>query len=316
MRAGFLDSRGGDGKKKKKKNNSTSTATSAPKVVNEGGMNEVGTTVLESFRLLPIQVTTSAGNAPGLFFFQFSSMEGLDAMLENGPWFIRNNMLILKKWHPDENLLKEDVRYVLVWVKLYGVPVTTFSGDDLSAIATELGVGEKNTLRKPSQTSQGVLVCPKMRFKPHKEYRPVPKKSNASFSGNKLNHVEPTIKATSSGSSFMNVDNSTPFIDKIGKFEDLLSSGQAILVDNAGNPLKKVEFSGDYDSKDEVASVDNDMARSLASERVGFGNQSLLEQWRDSYGNSDYDEDPYDEDMYEGQDVTQEIQAICDNLDI
>ncbi|GJU24310.1 hypothetical protein Tco_1162931 [Tanacetum coccineum] len=38
------------------------------------------------------------------------SMDGLDAMLENGPWFIRNNPLILKKWHPDENLLKEDVR--------------------------------------------------------------------------------------------------------------------------------------------------------------------------------------------------------------
>ncbi|GJX47440.1 hypothetical protein Tco_0272630 [Tanacetum coccineum] len=44
-----------------------------------------------------------------LFSFQFSSMEGLDAMLKNGPVFIRNNPLILKKWHPDENLLKEDV---------------------------------------------------------------------------------------------------------------------------------------------------------------------------------------------------------------
>ncbi|GKB24514.1 hypothetical protein Tco_0863915 [Tanacetum coccineum] len=41
--------------------------------------------------------------------------------------------------------------------------------------------------------------------------------------------------ATSSGSSFMNVDNSsthtTPIIDKIRKFEELLTSGQAILVD-------------------------------------------------------------------------------------
>ncbi|GJR63977.1 hypothetical protein Tco_0010042 [Tanacetum coccineum] len=50
-----------------------------------------------------------------------------------------------------------------------------------------------------------------------------------------------------------------------------------------------------------------DMARSLASERVGFGTQSLLEQWRDSYGNGDYDEDPYDDDMYEGQVLPQEI---------
>nr|GFA02664.1 hypothetical protein [Tanacetum cinerariifolium] len=70
-------------------------------------------------------------------------------------------------------------------------------------------------------------------------------------------------------------------------------------MDEAGNPLKKVEFSGDYDSEDEVASVDNDMARSMALERVSFGTQSLLEKWRDSYSNGDYDEDPYDDDMYE-----------------
>ncbi|GJV91858.1 putative reverse transcriptase domain-containing protein [Tanacetum coccineum] len=75
----------------------------------------------------------------GLFSFQFSSIDGLDAMLENGPWFIRNNPLILKKWNPDENLLKEDVSTVPVWVKFYGVPVTTFSDDGLSAIATKLG---------------------------------------------------------------------------------------------------------------------------------------------------------------------------------
>nr|GEW15458.1 hypothetical protein [Tanacetum cinerariifolium] len=126
--------------------------------------------------------------------------------------------------------------------------------------------------------------------------------------------------ATSSGSSFMNVNNSstgtTHIIDKIGKFKELITSGQAILVDEARNPLKKVEFLRDYDIEDEVASVDNDMARSTASERVGFGTQSLLKQWRDLYGNSDYDEDPYDDDMYEGQDLPQELQAICDNLDI
>nr|GFD28040.1 hypothetical protein [Tanacetum cinerariifolium] len=116
-------------------------------------------------------------------------------------------------------------------------------------------------------------------------------------------------KANSSGSSFKNVDNSssgtTPIIDKIEMFKDLFTSGEAILMDKYGNPLKIIEFSG-------VASVDNDIARSMASERLGFGNQSLLEQWRDSYGNGDYDDDPYDDDMYEVQD----LQALCDNLDI
>nr|GEY65710.1 hypothetical protein [Tanacetum cinerariifolium] len=42
------------------------------------------------------------------------------------------------KWHPDENRLKEDVSTVLVLVKLYGVPVTAFSEDGLSVIATKL----------------------------------------------------------------------------------------------------------------------------------------------------------------------------------
>ncbi|GKC47684.1 transcription factor LHW-like protein [Tanacetum coccineum] len=117
------------------------------------------------------------------------------------------------------------------------------------------GAGEKNIVKKPSQTSRGVPIGPKIGFKPQKEYRHVPKKPIASSSGNKMKSV------------------------------NLLLSGQAILVDNAGNPLKKVEFSGEYDSEDDVASVDNDMARSMASERVG-------------------------------QDLSQDLQAICDNLDI
>ncbi|GKD90060.1 putative reverse transcriptase domain-containing protein, partial [Tanacetum coccineum] len=78
-------------------------------------------------------------SSTGLFSFQFSSMNGLDAMLENGPWFIQNNPLILKKWHPNENLLKEDVSIIPVWVKIHGLPIMAFSEDSLSAIATKLG---------------------------------------------------------------------------------------------------------------------------------------------------------------------------------
>nr|GEV80806.1 hypothetical protein [Tanacetum cinerariifolium] len=99
--------------------------------------------------------------------------------------------------------------------------------------------------------------------------------------------------ANSSGSSFWNIKNcstsTTPVMDKIGKFEKLVIDGQSILVDEAGNPIKKVKYPGDHNSEDEVASANNDMALDLASERTGFGTQSLLEQWRDSYSNGDYD---------------------------
>ncbi|GKA58208.1 hypothetical protein Tco_0757396, partial [Tanacetum coccineum] len=73
---------------------------------------------------------------------------------------------------------------------------------------------------------------------------------------------------------------------------------------------------GDHDTEDEVASVDNDKARSMASEKVGFDTNSLLEQWRDTYENGDYDYDSYDDDMYEGHEIDDKIQPICDNLDI
>ncbi|GJS89807.1 retrotransposon protein, putative, ty1-copia subclass [Tanacetum coccineum] len=337
------------------------------------------TTVLGSFHLPAQHMVFSWGRRWHTLCF----MDGLDAMLENGPWFIRNKMLILKKWHPDENLLKEDVSTVLVWVKLHGVPVTAFSEDGLSVIATKLGTplmldsytsdmymkswGRSSyarvmiELRANVELKDNIVVAmPKITreghytYNVHVEYEWKPPKcssckvfghiheecsKNTGGAGDKKTvkkpsktsrdvskGVEPTIEVsnsnpfdvlnsvdndvecgtnrgttnlensgdTSCGSSFMNVDNSS----------------------SAGNALKKVEFSGEYDCEDEIALVDNDMTHSIASERLGFGTQSLLEQWRDSYDNGDYDDNSYDDDMYEGQDLSHELQAICDNLDI
>ncbi|GKA56876.1 reverse transcriptase domain-containing protein [Tanacetum coccineum] len=334
----------------------------------------------------------------------FSFMDGLDEMLENDPWFIRNNPLILKQWTPDVNLLIEDVGNVSVWVKLYDVLVTAFSDDGLSSIATKLGTtlmldsytsnmcmqswgrssyaramielqadlelkdtivvampkldgegfytcsGEAKNLKKPSQAPRGVPVGQKVGFKPAKQvYRPVSKKPTTNTSRNKKKDVEPakkvinsnpfdvlnsiendvdfgTNKRTSnlaskevnpSGSSFWNVKTSststTPIVDKIGKVEKLFIDGKVTLVDDEDKPLKKVDYSGDHDCDDEAESVDNDMSRFLASERVDFGTNSLLEQWKESYVNGDFDVDPYDDDMYEGQDIPDKIQDIYDN---
>ncbi|GKD89748.1 hypothetical protein Tco_1365255, partial [Tanacetum coccineum] len=220
-------------------------------------------------------VRSMFSSSTGLFSFQFSSIDGLDAMLENGLWFIRNNPLILKKWHPDEKLLKEDVStplmldsytsdmcmqswgrssYARVMIELRAD--VELKDNTVVAMPKIIGeghyicAGEKKTLKKSGQTSRGVPVGPKMGFKPQKEYRLVPNNPTASSSGNKKKGVVPTIEvsnsnpfevinsvdndvelgtnrgtnnllnneATSSGSSFMNIDNSstrtTPIIDK------------------------------------------------------------------------------------------------------
>ncbi|GJZ71319.1 retrotransposon protein, putative, ty1-copia subclass [Tanacetum coccineum] len=177
-----------------------------------------------------------------------------------------------------------------------------------------IGVGETKKLKNTSQAPKGIPVGLNVGFKPHKEYRPVSKKTIANSSDGyqwRTSNLD-NNGANSSGPSFCvtppflriaaeanlgyyfkvvvfwNVENSststTPIMDKIRKFENLIIDGQAIIVDE--------------------------------TEMVGFGTQSLLEQLRDSYENGDYDEDSYDDDMYEGQDLPAEIQTICNNLDI
>ncbi|GKC97153.1 putative reverse transcriptase domain-containing protein [Tanacetum coccineum] len=216
------------------------------------GGNGIDVVVPGKYWLIRLMFSSSTG----LFSFQFSSMNGLDAMLENGPWFIRNNPLILKKWHPDENLLKEDVSTVPVWVKLHGVPVTAFSKDGLSAIATKLDIPlmlNSYTSEMCMQSWEGYYTCNihvEYEWKPprcssckvfghiHEEfpknrgvdYRHVPKMSTASSRGNKKKGVEPTIEVSNSNpfDVLNSVDNdgefgtnssNTPIDEKIDKIE-------------------------------------------------------------------------------------------------
>ncbi|GJW84557.1 FAR-RED impaired response 1-like protein, partial [Tanacetum coccineum] len=75
-----------------------------------------------------------------MHFFKFGFKEGMEAMLESSPWLIHNVPLILKQWTPDANIMKEDVFNIHVWVKFHDVPITAFTEDGLSAIATKLGI--------------------------------------------------------------------------------------------------------------------------------------------------------------------------------
>nr|GEZ98730.1 hypothetical protein [Tanacetum cinerariifolium] len=220
----------------------------------------------------------------------------------------------------------EDVGTVPVWVKLHCVPVTTFSEDGLSVVATKLGThlmldsytsnmcmqswgrssyaramielradvelrdnivaampkttGERyytctcemKNLNKTSKNLKGFPVGQKMRFKATKQvYQPVSKKPAANTSVNEKKNVDPTKEVrtsnlasqatNSSGSSFWNVDASSPsttlVIEKINKIEKLTIEGKVTLVDDE-------------------------------AKKDGYGTQSLLKQWMESYENGDY----------------------------
>ncbi|GJV67686.1 zinc knuckle CX2CX4HX4C containing protein [Tanacetum coccineum] len=75
----------------------------------------------------------------GFFLFQFSTREGMERVLENGPWLIRLVLLILNIWSPNTILQKDEITLALVWVKIHNVPIVAYSEIGLSLIATKLG---------------------------------------------------------------------------------------------------------------------------------------------------------------------------------
>ncbi|XP_022019351.1 uncharacterized protein LOC110919387 [Helianthus annuus] len=79
-------------------------------------------------------------NAHGFFFFKFKTKEGMDQMLEDGPWMIRNVPIILKEWAASIKLEKEDIKAIPVWVKMHEVLLAAYTEDGLSLLASKIGV--------------------------------------------------------------------------------------------------------------------------------------------------------------------------------
>ncbi|GJY39086.1 glucomannan 4-beta-mannosyltransferase 9-like protein [Tanacetum coccineum] len=265
----------------------------------------------------------------------------------------KNNPLILKKWHPNENLLKEDVSTILVWVNLHGVHVTAFNDDGLSVIATKLGIplmldtytsdmsmqswGRSSyarvmiELRADVELKDNIAECPKNigvgAIKNLKKTSETPKGISV---GQKMgfkpkqvdNDVDLGTNAGISNSADKGTNNvsssNTPIGAKIDKIERQICEGKLRFVDDDGNPLVPI---GIVESDSEVEVVFDETANLRISTSgkngsvKGYGTNSLLEQLSDSYlDNNDYD--PYNDDMYENHDLSEHLQSICDDLDI
>nr|GEU70300.1 uncharacterized mitochondrial protein AtMg00810-like [Tanacetum cinerariifolium] len=253
---------------------------------------------------------------------------------------------------PDEDVLRSLVSYPQPsWVKLHGVFVTTCSDDGLSAIATKLEECPNNintcaikNLKKTSQTPKGIPVGHKMGFKPKQVFQPVSKNTTTDTCGKKTNNSESTKEVSklnpfevltsvdndvdlstnkgisnSANEGTINVSSSNTHIaEKIDKIERKIREGKLRFVDDDGNPLVPT---GIVDSDSEVKVVFDETANLRLSTSgkdgsdKGYGINSLLEQWRDSYPDND-DYDPYVEDMYENHDMFKHLQSICDDLNI
>ncbi|XP_021996206.1 uncharacterized protein LOC110893404 [Helianthus annuus] len=82
-------------------------------------------------------------NSDGFFFFKFDSRDGLLKVLEGGPWLIRKIPIFLSLWSPKVSLKKEGVKTIPLWVKLHNVPISVYTDDGLSLLASKLGVPKR-----------------------------------------------------------------------------------------------------------------------------------------------------------------------------
>ncbi|GJW23351.1 putative reverse transcriptase domain, reverse transcriptase zinc-binding domain protein [Tanacetum coccineum] len=65
--------------------------------------------------------------------------EGMERVLEDGPWLIRLVPIILNIWTPNARLKNDEITTVPIWVKLHNVPIVTYSEIRLSLITTHIG---------------------------------------------------------------------------------------------------------------------------------------------------------------------------------
>ncbi|GJV26294.1 hypothetical protein Tco_1378989 [Tanacetum coccineum] len=304
------------------------------------------------------------------------SKDGLDAILENGPWFIRNNLFSLKKLESGFELTKRRCTPLILdsytsdmcmqsWGRssyaramidlradrelkdtiVVAMPKLPCEGFSLCTIRVEyewkspicssckvfgyvLNECPKKSvsdtvLNNPRQATKGVRVGPKVSFKSTKQiYRPISNKNGANTNVEDDDDFGTNVRdLNSAGKGYLNVvhdsSSNTPIIVKIDKIERKILDGKLTFVDDDGNPLVPT---GNVDSDSEVEVVFDETTNLEASTSFkcgsdrGYGTNSLLEQWRETKRDDDYD--PYDDDLYESHYMSDHLQAICDDLDI
>ncbi|GJY82536.1 hypothetical protein Tco_0495912 [Tanacetum coccineum] len=126
----------------------------------------------------------------------------------------------------------------------------------------KIGSDVAKNLKNPNQDPRGVLVGPKLGYKPVKQvYRHVSKKNNVNTSGNKKKD-EKSRKEVSNPNPFdvLNSVENNVDLGTNGRISNLASKE----TNSSGSSFWNVAYPGDHDGEDEVKPVDNEMASFLA----------------------------------------------------
>ncbi|GKA86412.1 RNA-directed DNA polymerase, eukaryota, reverse transcriptase zinc-binding domain protein [Tanacetum coccineum] len=75
----------------------------------------------------------------GVFYFKFQDEEGINEVINNGPWMVNNKPLVVQKWCVDMCMDKAEPKKIPVWIKMRNVPMEAWSVKGISALASSIG---------------------------------------------------------------------------------------------------------------------------------------------------------------------------------
>ncbi|GJZ17044.1 hypothetical protein Tco_0553167, partial [Tanacetum coccineum] len=161
-----------------------------------------------------------------------SSKDGMDAMIENGPWLIRNVPIIQTKSTPDVNIMKEDVCHIPIWNLKNPSKVVRGVQSSASSSGKKKYVGLSRQAVSNSNSFDALDM--------------VKNDDELGTNGGILMLAE---KGAESSSDAFSSPNTTPLAARINDLERQMLDGKLVLMDDDGK-LQKRDFEDPYDDDD------------------------------------------------------------------
>ncbi|GJY17686.1 hypothetical protein Tco_0389177 [Tanacetum coccineum] len=183
--------------------------------------------------------------------------------------------------------LRKRVAYPVVanYVKLYGAPVTAFTKDGLSTIAMDIGT----PLMLDSYTSH---MCTQ--------------------SWGMSSYARALIEIRADAKLKDTIVVAMPKLIGEGPVAKKATANASGNKKKSLEPTKEVSNSNPFDVLNSVVNDDDSTSTTPFVDKIGKLEKLIIDGKATLMDN----DDPYDDDMYEGQDLPDKIQDICDNLDI
>ncbi|GJW77794.1 RNA-directed DNA polymerase, eukaryota, reverse transcriptase zinc-binding domain protein, partial [Tanacetum coccineum] len=95
----------------------------------------------------------------GVFFMKFRHEEGLNQVVNSGPWMVKRKPLVVQKWSVDLKLESTELDKIPLWVRLCNIPIEAWTVKSISAIAIRVGSSLVMDVVTASECKKNVKVA-------------------------------------------------------------------------------------------------------------------------------------------------------------